>query len=418
MRAVADRDVPRSIDTVVIGAGHAGLMMSWHLQRAGRDHVVLERRDTLGGGWQDRWDDFRLVSPSWMSAFPGYPYEGDEPDGYLPRDAIVERVARYAEVFDAPVTPSTEVTRLGTGGPRRFRLETTRGPIDADAVIMATGAFHRPKIPAGAAGFASRIVQIHAHDYRRPAALPTGGVLVVGSGQTGCQLAEELSEAGREVWLAIGRCGRNPRRYRGRDIFWWARQLAEHGEAVGTPLPRVDQLPTRGARFACNAHLSGHGGGHDTNLRRMARDGIHLTGRFLGADGERATFAADLADNLTFADTYFDRTFRDDCDAYAAATGIEVGEDDREWPAFDPPEIESLDLARAGISTILWTTGYRPDYDWLDLPILDEFGVPRHVRGVTEVPGLTMVGALWQHNPGSANLIGVHLDAAYLAERW
>ena len=417
---MTDVDLPRSIDTVVIGAGHGGLLMSWHLQQAGRDHVVLERRQTLGGGWQDRWDGFLLVSPNWMSELPGYPYDGDDPDGYMPRDAIAARVRAYADVISAPVVRPASVTRVASAprGERRFRVTTSRGPVDADAVIMATGAFHEPRIPEAAAGFASRIDQVHAHHYRSPDTLAPGGVLVVGTGQTGCQLAEELHAAGREVWLSAGHCGRHPRRYRGHDIFWWARQLAVHGEAVGAPLPRVDQLPAPRARFACNAHLSGHAGGHDTNLRRMARDGIHLTGRWLGSDGERATFAPDLTATLEFADTFFDKNLGRLCEAYAAATGLQLGEDDREWPAFDPPEVESLDLARAGIGTVLWTTGYRPDYTWLDLPILDEFGVPRHVRGVTEVPGLTLIGALFQHDNGSANLIGVHRDAGYLAARW
>lgn len=283
---------------------------------------------------------------------------------------------------------------------------------------MATGAFHAPHIPEAGAGSSSRVAQVHAHDYRQPDGLPPGGVLVVGTGQTGCQLAEELVEAGREVWLATGRCGRYPRRYKGQDVFWWARQLAEHGERLGTPLPRVDQLPTPRARFACNGHLSGHDGGHDINLRQLARDGVHVTGRFLAADGERVTFAPDLAANLEFADTYFDQFLGPLVEAYIAATGLEVGSDDREWPSFDPPEVETLDLARAGVGTVLWTTGYRPDYGWLDFPILDEFGAPRHVRGVTEVPGLTAIGMLLQLNNGSANLIGVHLDAAYLASRW
>jgi len=382
--------------------------------------VVLERRATLGGGWQDRWDAFTLVSPNWMSGLPGDPYDGTDPDGFMGRDAIAARVARYAEVIGAPVHRSTEVTRvaLADGGGRRFQVSTDQGPLEADEVVMATGAFHVPRVPDAAVGFASRIAQVHAHDYRHPDALPPGSVLVVGTGQTGCQLAEELRAAGRDVWLATGHCGRHPRRYRGRDIFWWARELAEHGDAAGTPLPRVEQLPSARARFACNAHVSGHGGGHDTNLRRMALEGIHLTGRFRDADGERATFASDLGENLAFADRYFDENLGRLVEAYITATGLDVGEDDRVWPSASPPEIETLDLARAGIAVVLWTTGYRPDYRWLDLPILDEFGAPRHVRGVTQVPGLTAIGMQWQHTAASANLIGMHLDAAYIASRW
>ncbi|HEX5147910.1 MAG TPA: NAD(P)-binding domain-containing protein [Candidatus Limnocylindrales bacterium] len=411
---------PRSIETVIIGAGQAGLIMSWHLQRAGRPHVVLDRRETLGGGWQDRWDGFVLVGPNWTTGLPGHPYEDGDPDGFMARDEVAARMRRYAEVIDAPVHRATEVTRLSAGGRdgRRFHLETSGGPIEADEVIVATGAFHRPKMPAAASGFDSRIVQVHSHHYRNPAQLAPGGVLIVGSGQTGVQLAEELHEAGREVFLSVGHCGRAPRRYRGHDMFFWLRQLASRGDAFGTPLPSVDQLPEPRRRFACNPHLSGHHGGHDTNLRQMALDGIHLVGRFTRVDGERATFAPDLRANLTFADEFFDLQFRALCDTFAERAGIEVADDDRAWPTFDPPEVTELDLTRAGISTVLWTTGYAPDYAWLDLPIHDEFGVPRHVRGVSEVPGLSFIGLLWQLNNASANLSGVAVDAEYLASRW
>ncbi len=171
-------------------------------------------------------------------------------------------------------------------------------------------------------------------------------------------------------------------------------------------------------KFACNPHLSGHDGGHDTNLRQMARDGLRLAGRFEGADGERATFAADLGDNLRFADGFFDLRFKGLIEAFAAQAGIAMTEDDRVWPDFEPPELTELSLADAGIGTVLWTTGYAADYGWLDLPILDEAGLPRHQRGITDVPGLTFIGLLWQHTNASANLLGVFADAEYLVSRW
>jgi putative flavoprotein involved in K+ transport len=411
---------PRSIETVVVGAGQAGLIMSWHLQRAGREHVVLDRRETLGGGWQDRWDEFALVTPNWITALPGYPYEGPDPDGFMGREAIVGRIRGYAEAIGAPVQLATTVERLAStpAGGRRFLVETSQGPLAADEVVVATGAFHTPRIPAGGAGLSPRLIQLHAHDYRNVEQLPPGGVLVVGSGQTGVQLAEELHAAGRQVVLSVSRCGRVPRRYRGRDCFWWIRQIVTRGGEFGAALPSVDQLPNPGLRFACNPHLSGHDGGHDTNLRRMALDGIRLVGRFGGADGERARFAPGLTENLAFADRFFDMQFRPLFDGYAERAGIDAPPDDREWPAYEPEEVDELDLAEAGISTVLWTTGYAPDYGWLDLPVLDAAGLPRHVRGVSEVPGLSFIGLLWQLNNASANFAGVDLDAAYLAARW
>ena len=413
-------DLPRSIECVVIGAGQAGLMMSWHLQRAGRAHVLVDRRESLGGGWQDRWDEFCLVTPNWVTALPGYPYDGPDPDGFMGRASLVERFRAYAAAIGAPVHLATEVRALEAGGGsgRRFRLSTSQGPIDADEVIVATGAFQGPKVPAAGAGLSPRITQLHSHHYRNETQLPPGGVLVIGSAQTGVQLAEELHGAGREVHLAVGQCGRVPRRYRGRDCFWWLRQVATRGNEVGSTLPTVGQLPDPRMKFAGNPHLSGHGGGHDTNLRQMAADGIRLVGRLTGADGERATFAPDLAANLQFADAFFDARFRPIIDTFIERTGIDAPSDDRAWPAFEPPEVAELDLARAGISTVLWTTGYTADYSWLRLPILDAAGLPRHDRGVSEVPGLTFIGLLWQHTIASANLLGMDLDAAYLASRW
>jgi putative flavoprotein involved in K+ transport len=412
-------ELPRSIDTVVIGAGHAGLVMSRELQAAGRNHVVLERRETLGGGWQDRWDGFQVVSPNFVSRLPDFPYDGADPDGFMTREEIVGRTRRYAEVIGAPVVTGVEVTRLGIdGGARRLHLETSAGPIDTDSVVSATGAFHVPRIPSAASGISDDIAQLHAHRYRHPDQLPAGGVLVVGSGQTGMQLAEELHEAGREVVLSTSRCGRVPRRYRGYDIFWWLVALVERGPEFGVTLPTVGELPEPRARFAGNPHLSGHHGGHDTNLRQLGLDGIRLVGRFSGADGFVVRFEPDLESNVRFSDEFMDARFTPLIEELADRAGIERGPDDRAWPEFNPVELTELDLRAAGISTVLWTSGYAPDYSWLDLPILDEFGTPRHVRGITEVPGLTMLGMLFQHDSASANLVGVARDAEYLASRW
>ena len=413
-------DLPASTHTVVIGAGHAGLIMSRLLRQAGREHVVLERRSTLGGGWQDRWDAFQLVTPNLLTDLPGQPYDAGDPNGFMTRDQIISRTARYAEVIDAPIALQTEVRRvtLGDAGSAatRFVVETSGGTIRSVDVIGATGAFHIPRIPD--LGFGPSITQVHAHDYRNPDTLPAGGVLVVGTGQTGVQLAEELFEAGRHVTLSVGHCGRVPRRYRDRDYFWWIRQLVLHGDETGTPLPTIGQLPDPRMRFACNPHLSGHGGGHDTNLRRFAADGIRLVGRFDAADGTRARFRADLEENLAFADATFDQRFRPLFEAYIAAAGLDVPPDDRQPFEYRVPEVTELDLAVEGISTVLWTTGYAPDYGWLEVPVERQFGVPVHDRGITDVPGLSFIGMLWQRDNASANLAGVARDAEYVASRW
>jgi putative flavoprotein involved in K+ transport len=248
--------------------------------------------------------------------------------------------------------------------------------------------------------------------------LPPGGVLVIGTGQTGVQLAEELHAAGRAVTLSVGHCGRAARRYRDRDWFWWVRELVGNGPAVGAELPTVDKLPDPRQQFACNPHMSGHRGGHDTDLRRFAAEGIRLVGRFLSAEGQRATFAEDLEANLRFADGFFDERFKPLFEKYAERADLDLPPDDRAPFAYTVPEVTELDLAAEGISSVVWTTGYAPDYGWLDVPVIGEFGVPRHVRGVSDVPGLMFLGLLFQLDNSSANLAGVARDAEYLASRW
>jgi putative flavoprotein involved in K+ transport len=408
--------VPARSDTVIVGAGQAGLIMSHHLRQAGRDHVVLDRRSTLGGSWQDRWDDFRLVTPNWTVSFPSQPYDGTDPDGFMPRDEVVGRVARYASTVGAPVHLGVEVARLAMSGRAGFRLETSAGPIDADSVVVATGSYHVPRIPPLASGLAAAVTQVHSHDYRNESHLPPGGVLVVGSGQSGVQIAEELRDAGRRVLLSVGSAPRVPRRYRGRDIFRWLADIATHGPKVGIGLPTVETLPDPRLRFAPNPHLSGHGGGHETNLRQLAAEGVTLVGRVAGIDGGRMQFAPGLSLSLDRADAFFGERIQPMIERYIALAGLDVPRDDRHPVRFDPPEIEALDLEAAGITSVLWTTGYRPDFGWIDLPIHDEVGFPKQRRGVTDVPGLYFLGLLWQHTQASATLLGPTLDAPYLLD--
>jgi putative flavoprotein involved in K+ transport len=409
--------LPDSIDTVVVGAGQSGLAMSWFLRRRGVDHVLLDRRTRLGGGWLDRWDAFRLVTPNWTASFPGSAYDGDDPDGFMPRDEIAGRVARYAESISAPVVLETEVHRLGARAGGGFRLETSQGTVSARRVIVATGGFHTPRIPAIAAALPERVLSLHSHAYRNERQLPPGAVLVVGSAQSGVQIVEELRDAGRRVFLCVGSAGRVPRRYRGRDIFYWLRQLAERGDELGTPLPSAATLEDPRRRLAANPHLSGHGGGHEVDLRRLASGGATLLGRLKAIDGERIRLAPDLSANLATADRFFEEKFRSLIDKLIERARIDAPPDERAPFQYDPPELAELDLARAEISAVLWTTGYRLDYGWIDLPVLDTLGFPRQTRGVTEIPGLYFIGSLWQHNQASATLFGLELEARALAER-
>ncbi|HEY3163296.1 MAG TPA: NAD(P)-binding domain-containing protein [Candidatus Limnocylindrales bacterium] len=412
----------RSIETVVVGAGQAGLLMSDLLRHAGREHIVVDRRSSLGGGWQDRWDGFRLVGPNWTTTMPSFAYDGPEPDGYMPRDEVIDHWRRYARAVQAPLELETEVSRLVTrdgADAARFEVTTSGGTIAARDVIVAAGPFQRPNVPPLADGLASSILSLHSHDYRSPWTLPPGGVLLVGSGQTGVQLAEELHEAGRAVTMSLGHCGTVPRRYRTKDIFWWLREMGTRGVAVGTPLPTPDKLPSPAARFACNPQLSGHHGGHDVNLRRMAADGIRLVGRLEGVDGTRARFRADLNENLRFAETFFETRFRADCDTFIERVGeaLPAQEEDDAF-SLEVPEVPELDLAAEGIGTVIWTSGYRPAFGWIELPVLDEFGLPIQKDGRTAVEGLSFIGTPWLVDMGSANLIGLVRDAEVIAATW
>ncbi len=390
----------RRMPVVVVGAGQAGLAMSRLLTLAGTDHLVLERRTTLGGGWQDRWDSFRLVTPNWIASLPGQPYDGTDPDGYMPRDEIVARVARYAEQVRAPVMTGTAVERL-TPGDGGFRLETSAGMMEAQAVVVATGSFHLPRVPELATRVPGDIHQVHSHAYRNASALPPGAVLVVGSGQTGVQLADELLAAGRRVYLAVGSNGWAPRRYRGRDIFGWLAALEVDGEAHGVVTPKADTLPDPRRRLMGTPQLSGHHGGRDVNLRRMAaRDGLTLLGHLEAVAGHRLSIAADLGARLRRSEAFFDEIVRPPIDTYIARAGIDAPPGTVDHEPYDPPEHTQLDLKAAGVTSIVWATGYRMDHSWIDAPIRRCPGDPAQPARGERDPGSLLHRAAVAAQPG------------------
>lgn len=401
--------MPRT-DTVVVGAGHAGLAMSRCLVDRGVDHVVLER-GAIAERWRTaRWDSFRLLTPNWLSRLPGWEYAGREPDGFMTAAEFEAYLSGYAGSFDAPVQMRTSVRRVERTS-FGFRVRTDGGDWAARTVVIATGYHSRPKVPDLAAGLTPGTAQLAAAHYRSPASLPDGGVLVVGASASGVQIANELALAGRQVVLAVGGHTRLPRRYRGRDILWWL-------DRTGALERDIDHVPdAAAARAEPSLQLVGTSDARGIDLGTLQAAGVRLAGRLRALDGTNAGFADDLADTLAAAQNRLTRVLGE-IDRYAAAMpGSAAG------PPHPPPVIAALDgvsgadLRKAGISAVVWATGFRPSYPWLAvLGALERDGRIRHRRGVTVVPGLYAIGLRFQSRRNSTFIDGARHDAAYLAD--
>ena len=400
----------RTTDTIIIGAGQAGLAASHCLTERGHDHVVLERGH-LGQRWTaDTWDSLRLLTPNWMNELPGWAYRGPDPHGYMTAAEFMAHLADYARSFDAPVEEHTAVEALRYRGDG-FEVVGDRDTYRASSVVIATGWCDRPAIPSMARHLAVDVDQIVPSSYRNPGSVVDGGVLVVGASATGVQLADELRRAGRDVSLAVGSHSRLPRQYRGMDIFWWL-------DRIGALDRTIDEVPDANrARREPSLQLVGRPDKRSLDLATLERDGVRLVGRVAGIDGHDVGIAAGLRATVSAADARMQRILCE-IDDHIERNGLasEVLDPEPIPTVGTPREVGAIDLRAAGIRTVIWATGHRRSYPWLQIPVLDEAGELRQRRGVTPVPGLYVLGQRFQYYR-SSNFIGrVGRDAARVAD--
>lgn len=397
------------IDTLVVGAGQAGVAMSEHLSNLGVPHLVLER-DRIAERWRtERWDSLVANGPAWHDRFPGLAFDDIDPDAFASKEQVAAYFEAYAKKFNAPIRTGVEVKRVERNAGRPgFTIDTSEGVIEANRVVAATGPFQRPVIPPIAPDDET-ITQVHSAEYRNPGQLPEGGVLVVGAGSSGVQIADELQRAGKQVYLSVGPHDRPPRAYRNRDFCWWLGVLGEWDAEAMKPGTEHVTIAVSGAQ-----------GGHTVDFRRLACQGMTLVGRTKAfADGV-VSFESDLADNLARGDENY-LSLLDAADAYIARNGLDLPEEPEARTILPDPECVShpileLDLADAGVTSIVWATGFAVDYRWLNVEAFDENGKPQHQRGVSSEPGVYFVGLPWLSRRGSSFIWGVWHDAKHIAD--
>ncbi|HEY6975225.1 MAG TPA: NAD(P)-binding domain-containing protein [Chitinophagaceae bacterium] len=401
---------PEQIETIIIGGGQAGLSMSYYLTKQGYEHVVLEQTAQAANSWRNyRWDSFTLVTPNWHLRLPGAEYNGSDPNGFMSKAEIVACIEQYIQRFNLPVRYNTEVIAVEAMSEQQGYLVHTKNKIyKASNVVVATGYDQHPKIPAFSNKLSPEITQLHSGAYRNPHLLPGGAVLVVGSAQSGAQITEELYRHGRKVFLCVGNAGRMPRHYRGKDITWWLDKLGFFDHTAETfPYPKGE--------FS-SPHVSGADGGHTLNLHQFAKDGVMLLGHLKDAIDNTIFLAPDLKGSLAKADE-FEATLVQMIDEYILQNKINApGEELPElYDGYDAKVIRHLNLKTAGISTVIWATGYKCNFHFIKLPVIDNDGFPMQQRGVTKYQGLYFLGLPFLHTLKSGRLLGVGDDAAYIA---
>ena len=398
------------ITVAIIGGGQAGLTVSWYLLKKGIEHVVLERHQKFHSWRENRWDSFCLVTPNWQCKLPNFPYKGDDPDGFMLKDEIVEYLDGFAESFDPPIRENVEVKKVSKTEDG-YDVLTSDGAWQCEQVVIATGGYDAPIVPPYAENLDPSIMQMHSKDYRRPNQIPKGASLIVGTGQSGVQIMEDLVRDGRKVHLAVGPAPRSPRKYRGRDATDWLYDMGHYDITI------AEHPDPHKALSQTNHYMSGRDGGKEIDLRRfVVESDISLYGSLSDMSGSKLNFLPDLRKNLDDADNSY-LGIRNVIDEYISRENISAPEEAPFEKLWQPnAETTEVDAEELGITSVIWSIGFRPNYDWIDADVFDQHGRPVYNRGICEVPGFYFIGLGWLNKWGSGRFLSIDEDGRYLAD--
>lgn len=395
----------------IVGGGQAGLSLSYYLKERGISHIVFEKHRAAHVWRTQRWDSFCLVTPNWQCALPGYPYKGADPHGFMVKHEILDYLEGFIKFVDAPLKEGVTIKRVAAKAGGGFTVSASDGEYTADQVVVASGGYHTPIVPRLAERLPASVKQLHSAEYRNAEALPAGAVLVVGCGQSGAQIAEDLHLKGRKVYLAVGAAPRCARFYRGKDVVDWLADMGYYD------MP-VHEHPLReGVRDNTNHYVTGRDGGRDIDLRKFAAEGMELYGPLAGLVDGKLRFEPTLKANLDHADAIYNG-INASIDKFIAKNNIAAPADAAYEPVWQPAEERTeLDYAAAGVAAVIWCIGFSPDFAWVDAPVFNGRGHPVHTRGVTAQPGLFFLGLPWLYTWGSGRFSGVARDALHVAEQ-